>query len=280
MASRAAAPRAAGRVAGVVRQVLGAGDVRPLHVGPGWPRDPQSRLVVVPHRRLPQLRLDRFCDRLEVLCALAHHLDQRPDREGRAEQVSQHIPCAGVGHERLLHQVGGHRAQPRAILARGTHPSRRRRLRRHPARRAAHMADLMLGNGQAHRRQLVDLAPLDPPRRVVRQCLLASRTVLGAVHHDRVGRLRQPYLMARVPWLATGLLAALLPQTPRLARESVTRRRLGAVVAVFGQLAPQLLHLGQQSPHLLTQGGVLRFQLGNAFLWRHAISLPDRATPS
>jgi hypothetical protein len=49
-------------------------------------------------------------------------------------------------------------------------------------------------------------------------------------------------------------------------------------VTVLGELSPQRLHLRQQCLHLLAQGNILRSQDGVLFVWRHAASLPEKAT--
>ena len=44
-------------------------------------------------------------------------------------------------------------------------------------------------------------------------------------------------------------------------------------MAVLRQSRFQFLHAFQQRPHLLSQGGVLGFEFGDLFLWRHASML-------
>lgn len=232
------------------------------------------------HRRLPQRHLDLLDQRLQPLRALPHQIDQRALGQPHAEQVGEQLLRAGVGHKLLLDKIGRHRPQARAILARGCHARWYLAFRRHAARQTAPMQDLMLGHRQAHGRQLVDLAPLDPVRRILRQLLLAPTAPRGAMFHHRVGRLHQPHVVATMTRLATGLLTAFLPQTLRLAGEPIAGGGLAAVAAVLGQLPAQLLHLGQQPLHLLPQSGILRTQAGVLVFECHAASLPDKATPS
>jgi len=73
--------------------------------------------------------------------------------------------------------------------------------------------------------------------------------------------------------LAAGLLATRAFQALRRARQAVARWRFPAIVTVLGQARLQVLHTGQQPRHLLVQRGVLGFQLGEAFLWRHEFML-------
>lgn len=144
------------------------------------------------------------------------------------------------------------------------------------------MADLVLGHAQPHCRQLVHLTPLDPLRRVVWQHLLAAAAAGGAMSDDRIRRLHQSHpmaAMAAMARLSAGVLPAGRAQALRLARQPVAGGWFGAIVAVLGEPPPQFLHLGEQRPHLLAQGGILNSQGSALFFWRHATSLPDKATP-
>jgi hypothetical protein len=79
--------------------------------------------------------------------------------------------------------------------------------------------------------------------------------------------------------LATGLLATMLAEAAGLAGQAIAGRRLGAVVAVLGQSAAQLVHFGDHGSHLLAQDGVFGFQLGDTVFGRHAFHAPYLASP-
>jgi hypothetical protein len=123
------------------------------------------------------------------------------------------------------------------------------------------------------RRHLVDLPPLAQHDVGVGERRLTLRAVARAMLHHLIRRRHQAQRLAPMPQLPTRLLAALRAQTLRLAFQPVTARRLGTVVAILRQSRFQFLHAFQQPPHLLSQDGVLGFQLGVAFFRRHASML-------
>ena len=73
--------------------------------------------------------------------------------------------------------------------------------------------------------------------------------------------------------LTARLLAAASAQAARLAGQPVTRRRFAAVVAILSQPASKLLDTGQRHRQLLTQPGVLGFQMGESLIRCHAAIL-------
>jgi hypothetical protein len=143
----------------------------------------------------------------------------------------------------------------------------------------------MLAHQQAHRRQLLHLPPLVPDdRRRLVQGRLTGAASGGPVLDEFVRRRHQVQRLAAVAQLPARLLATPTPLAARaLARHWVARRRFAAVVAVFGEACPQLLvlrqqllHLRPQSGHLgdlRSQGGILGFQCGDAFLCSQHVTM-------
>ena len=86
---------------------------------------------------------------------------------------------------------------------------------------------------------------------------LTGFTLLHGLLDDLIGQRRPGQARPWVSLLPTRLLLAFLPQTFRLAREPIRRRRQAAVVAVFGLSLLQRLHLLRQAAdlglHLLHQ---------------------------
>lgn len=79
--------------------------------------------------------------------------------------------------------------------------------------------------------------------------------------------------LASVAQLPARFLVRAALRAARLARQPVARRRLPAIVAVLGQAPAQLPHLGRQGGDLAPQQGVLGFEDGDLFVWRHASML-------
>jgi hypothetical protein len=52
---------------------------------------------------------------VDPLSGLPHEVDQRPNRERRAEEVSHHLPHPRLGDELLLDQISAQRAQARTM---------------------------------------------------------------------------------------------------------------------------------------------------------------------
>src|SRR5512146_2490253 len=91
----------------------------------------------------------------------------------------------------------------------------------------------------------------------------------------RTGSGRQMQRFARMPQRPIGLLAGLAPQTARpreLPLEPIAGRWFAAVVIVLGQSPVQLTNPLQQRGNLLALLGVLGFQNGDLFCWRHSDS--------
>lgn len=156
--------------------------------------------------------------------------------------------------------IAAQRPQLRPVLR----PARRlpgKRARRHrPAGVTAQMEHLMLAEHHQQQGQFVDLAPLPQHlKRTRRQWHLTAATHHRPVLFDHLGRRHQPQRCAAVAELPARLLAASAPQALRLARQSVARGRLPAVVPVLGQSRFQLLHAHDQRRHLFAQRGVLGF---------------------
>jgi hypothetical protein len=142
------------------------------------------------------------------------------------------------------------------------------------------MCDLMLGDLEAQRRQLVHLAPLHPAPRLRRQRRVAGAASRWPMRDDDVGLRYQAQVVPAMARLASRFLPALLAQALRLAGEPVARRRLRAIEAVLGQPPLQLLYARHQHLQLLAQRGVLGFQGGVLVLQllaRHGLSLPTPA---
>jgi hypothetical protein len=99
----------------------------------------------------------------------------------------------------------------------------------------------------------------------VAHIVLTGFTLLHALLDDLIGQRRPGQARPPVSLLSPRFLLAFLPQTFRLARETIRRRRQAAVVAVFGLSLLQRVHLLRQAPnvgmHLLHQD-VLLFQCG------------------
>jgi hypothetical protein len=136
----------------------------------------------------------------------------------------------------------------------------------------------MLRDLQACSGQVVDLSPFaHNHRRVCRQRRLAAPTHHWPLLDDDIRRHDQPQCLPAMPQLSARLLATPPAQTARLARQAVTAGRLAAVVAILPQSRFQVAHPRQERLHLLTQCGVLGFQLGVLFIWRHVSTLlPQR----
>jgi hypothetical protein len=194
-----------------------------------------------------------------------------------AQQVREQLLHPAEGHVLLLHQVDRQGADPRSVLrpagdfgGKGADAHLR-------TGGAAHVQRPMFAHPQAHGRQLVDLAPLvEHDGRCLTQGGLAGSAHDRTVLDHFVGQRHQPQRLAPVTQLPARLLAALCSQTLRLALESVTARRLGAVVAVplgMSQLLFQLAVAGQQLFDLLALLGDESFQLGNTLLGAHASML-------
>jgi hypothetical protein len=73
-----------------------------------------------------------------------------------------------------------------------------------------------------------------------------------------------------MPQLATGFLAALLAQAPRLASQSVARGRFAAVVAILRLSRFQLTQALEQRGDLLALLCHDGFEFGDAGFWCHA----------
>ena len=250
--------RATSGVAGIVGQGRGARHMRPFQSRVLLAHHAQPRLVMVQHWRVAQRHLDLVFNALQPLGSLPHQIDQRANREGRAEEIGEELTHTRIRHELLLDQVGAQRTEPGTVLLRGSRAGWRLGLTRRPTRRAAHMHDAVFGHGEPHWWQFLHLPPLDPAGRIPRKLLPAGAALARPMGLDLVRSRHQRHLMTRMSHLAPTLLAALLPQTLGLASQPITRRRLTTVVAVLGQPAFQLLHTRQQRLrlHLLAQGCV------------------------
>lgn len=84
------------------------------------------------------------------------------------------------------------------------------------------MGEVVLRDAQPHRRQLLDLAPLDPSRRIVRERPLAGGAVHRSMPHHLVGRgAKGPRLLSAALfgpsfWLVWRIASAM----PRLQKQS------------------------------------------------------------
>ncbi len=236
-----------GGMARVVRQLWGARHMRPLQPRTVRPHDhdAQPRLVVVQHRRLAQRHLDLLLDPAQSLGPQPHQVDQRADRERRAEDVGHQLAHARIGDELLLDQIGRECSQPGAVLLRRADTCGRLARGRRPTGGAAHMQDLVFGDVQPHGRELLHLPPLDPAGRIAGQLLPTRAALRRSMRLDGVRRRDQRHTMAAVPGLAPTPLAALLAQTLGLASQPIAGRRLTTVVAVLRHTAFQLLHTRQ-----------------------------------
>jgi hypothetical protein len=76
--------------------------------------------------------------------------------------------------------------------------------------------------------------------------------------------------MAQLP---AGPPPALLALAPRASLQAIAGGRFMAVVAVLGQLPPQGRILGQHRRDLFALLSDQGFELGDAFVWRHASML-------
>ncbi len=223
-ANRLQGGRPARRMTGVVGQVLGAGDMRPLQPCSAWPRHAQARLVMMERGGLAQGRLDLFLDALQPTGAQAHQIDQRAHREGGTEDVGQDLTHPRIRHELLLDEIGRHRSQSRAVLLGSADARRRLGLGRRPTRRTAHMQDAVLGDMQSYRGQLLDLPPLDPAGCVAGQLLVARPAQRWPMRLYGVGSRHQRNPMTGMSWLRPALLATLLAQTLGLASQPIAGR--------------------------------------------------------
>jgi hypothetical protein len=97
----------------------------------------------------------------------------------------------------------------------------------------AHMERLVFPDVQAHDRQVMQLAAFVRDDRGVSQRRLAVRADLWPQLDDFVRSCHQSQRLATMPQLSTGLLAAFLAQTPRLACKAVAAGRFAAVVAIL-----------------------------------------------
>ena len=97
------------------------------------------------------------------------------------------------------------------------------------------------------------------------QIVLTGFTLLHPLLDDLIGGRGPGQARPSVSFLPSRFLLAFLPQTFRLARETIIRRRQTAVVTVFGLSLLQRLHLLRQAAdvrlHLLHQAALL-FQRG------------------
>ena len=98
------------------------------------------------------------------------------------------------------------------------------------------------------------------------------------VHH-RIRCCHQPQRLPTVADLSPRLLATPPPQALRLARPSVARWGLAAVMAILSPAAILgSLQTRCQRRHLLPQHGVFGFELSDPFFWRHVPMLHYSAT--
>src|SRR5262249_24678744 len=144
----------------------------------------------------------------------------RPTRRRRRARTA-----AAPDRSLLLAPAGHTAAAPVRQLA----PPRRRR----PTAGAAYLQQAMVDDVYPHRRQLADLAVLDPTRRGVRRGVRVDSTLLRTMDHHCVGHRHQPHPMSAMPQLATRPPTGLHALALGLASHPLARRGLRAVVAVL-----------------------------------------------
>ena len=137
----------------------------------------------------------------------------RPGRQRHAEQLRECLRGAVLRQELPDVQVDDDRRDPRPVLHRGLRTFRGRNPGALPAA-ALPLDQLMLCHLHRDRRQVKDLAALDPGDRAARQARPAPGTPPGLVPFlpVRLRGLRQR--LARMPILPARLTPALLPQRP------------------------------------------------------------------
>ena len=169
--------------------------------------------ILVDHWGPDQGRLDLRFHLGQLLMAGSNKCRNAPCREMDTQQVLQELACASIGQRLSLHQIDCQGLDPFSLLRRGVDQGGKCSSRPMEAYGTAFFFNPMLGNAEAKRWKIGDLATFWIQGRLLTHVVLAGLTAFDRINAYFIGHLDLLEGMPSMPFLSTGLLAARWPQT-------------------------------------------------------------------
>ena len=214
---------------------------------------PQPRFIGMRHRNVNQRLSNAFNVRAQPCAGLTDPGEHRGRRDRQRKQLGNELRSAPQRQQLAFSQMRRQRPHVRTVLHNLGHVLRKLALVQLPAG-AMHLLRTMFGDLITSNRY-VEYLPALVHHRISRHQPDTARGAMlrQQIFNHHVHRIRTLERLADAPELSARFGALGHAQRPGLLCQSIARRRLARIVAVFGQPRFEFRHARRQLPNLLDQ---------------------------